>query len=147
MKKIAFIVYGLFGTVAILFGTATLLAPAAMTSEASESFHLAHNLREQGAAMIFVGLMAFWCIFNYERRTLVHGFLTVFTFLIAGIHWFDYLGGRLPWMSPIYNSVPFLVFLALAIFNRPTIARREGSGSDPKKSTINKLKGYALRTI
>jgi hypothetical protein len=69
--------------------------------------------------------LAFWCIFNYEGRTLVHGFLSLFTFLIAGIHWFDYLGGRLPWMSPIYNSVPFLVFLALAIFSRRTIDARQ----------------------
>ena len=100
-------------------------------SEASESFHLAHNLREQGAAMIFVGLMAFWCIFNYERRTLVHCFLTLFTLLIAGIHWFDFLDGRLPWMSPIYNSVPFLVFLALAIFSRRANGHPGGSGSAP----------------
>ncbi len=125
MKKVAFIVYGLFGTVAILFGTATLLVPPALQSEAAQSVHLAHNLREQGAALIFVGLMAFWCIFNYQRRTLVHAFLMLFTFLIAGIHWFDYLGGRLPWMSPLYNSVPFLVFLAMAIFGRRAIDARQ----------------------
>ena len=118
MKKIALIVYGVFGSVAVVFGTAALLFPAAMQSEATQSIHLAHNLREQGAAIIFVGLMAFWCILNYERRTLVHAFLTLFTFLIAGIHWFDYFGGRLPWMSPLYNSVPFLAFLAMAFFTR-----------------------------
>jgi len=118
MKKLALIVYGIFGAVAIVFGLATLLFPAAMQTEAAQSIHLAHNLREQAAAIIFVGLMAFWCIFNYQRRTLVHAFLTIFTFLIAGIHWFDYFGGRLPWMSPLYNSVPFLVFLVLAIFDR-----------------------------
>jgi hypothetical protein len=118
VKKIGSIVYGIFGTVAIVFGTANLLLPTALNSEAAQSVHFAHNLREQGAAIIFVGLMAFWCIANYERRRLVHCFLTVFTFLIAAIHWFDYLGGRLPWMSPIYNSVPFLVFLAMAVFGR-----------------------------
>lgn len=118
MRKISSIVYGIFGTVAIVFGTANLLFPTAGNSEAAQSIHFAHNLREQGAAIVFVGLMAFWCILNYEHRRLAHCFLTIFTFLIAAIHWFDYFGGRLPWMSPIYNSVPFVVFLAMALFSQ-----------------------------
>ncbi|MDX6612164.1 MAG: hypothetical protein QOD75_1350 [Blastocatellia bacterium] len=118
MKKIALIAYGIFGTVAIVFGLANLLFPAALQSEVGQSIHLSHNLREQGAAIIFVRLMSLWCIFNYEGRRLVHTFLLLFTFLIAGIHWFDYLEGRLTWMSPLYNSVPFILFLALAIFDR-----------------------------
>jgi len=118
MKRIAVVVYGIFGTVALLFGSATLFFPSFLNSEATESFHFTHNLREQGAAIVFLGLMAFWCAFNYERSRTVHYFLIVFTFLLAGIHWFDYFGGHLPWMSPIYNSVPFVALVMISVFNR-----------------------------
>jgi hypothetical protein len=118
MKKFALIIYGIFGTFAIVFGTATLLVPTVLQSEATQSFHFAHNLREQGAAIVFIGLMAFWCLFNYERSRTVHYLLMVFLLLDAGIHWFDYLGGRLPLASPLYNTLPFVVFAAIAAFNR-----------------------------
>ena len=92
---------------------------AALVSEAAHSFVLSHILREQAAAVMFLGLMSLWCIFNYDRRHLVHLFLMVFTFLLAAIHWFDFLTGHLHWMSPLYNSVPFLVLLFMA-FTRET---------------------------
>ena len=120
MKKVNSIIYGLFGAGAIVYGVATLFSPSVLVSEASQSFHLAHILREQGAAAIFIGLMAFWCIFNYERRRGVHYFLMVLTLLLAAIHWWDYFAGHLPWMSPLYNSVPFAVLLAMAALDRPS---------------------------
>jgi len=118
MKKFALVVYGIFGTVAIVFGTALLFFPSALLSEAAQSVHFTHILREQGAAIVFIGLMAFWCLFNYERSRTVHYLLMVFLLLDAGIHWFDYLGGRLPLASPLYNTLPFVVFAAIAAFNR-----------------------------
>jgi hypothetical protein len=120
MKKINSIIYGLFGAGAILYGVVALLAPAFLVSEAAQSFHLRHILREEGAAAIFVGLMAVWCNFNYERRAAVHYGLMVLAFLLAAIHWGDYFAGHLTWMSPLYNSVPFLVLLAMAILSRPS---------------------------
>ncbi|MEA2206794.1 MAG: hypothetical protein QOE77_3570 [Blastocatellia bacterium] len=117
-RKVGSIVYGLFGTVAIIFGSALLLVPTSLLSEAAQSVHLTHILREQGAAIVFIGLMAFWCLFNYERSRTVHYLLMVFLFLDAGIHWFDYFGGRLPLASPLYNTLPFVVFAAIAAFNR-----------------------------
>jgi hypothetical protein len=62
--------------------------------------------------------MFLWCIINYERRMAVHLFLVVFAFLIAAIHWFDYFGGDLPWLSPLYNTVPFLVLSMMALTGR-----------------------------
>ena len=109
--KINFIVYGLFGIGAIAYGIATLLVPGMILPEAGQSVHFAHILREQGAAAIFSGLMAFWCIFNYERRRSVHYCLMVFAFLLALIHWHDYFAGHLRWISALYTSVPFLVLL------------------------------------
>jgi hypothetical protein len=118
MKKASLIVYGIFGTAAIIFGTVLLLVPTSLLSEAAQSVHFTHILREQGAAIVFVGLMAFWCLFNYERSRTVHYLLMVFLLLDAGIHWFDYLGGRLPLASPLYNTLPFVVFGAIATLDR-----------------------------
>jgi hypothetical protein len=126
MKRVNSIVYGLFGAGAIVYGVATLLSPSVLVSEAAQSFHLMHILREQGAAAIFIGLMAFWCIFNYERRWGVHYFLMVLTLLLAAIHWWDYFAGHLFWMSPLYNSVPFAVLLAMVALDRPS--RQETTG-------------------
>ena len=118
MKKINSVIYGLFGIGAILYGAAALLFPAGLESEAVESWRFAHILREQGAAAIFVGLMAFWCIFNYERRGVVHYFLMVFALLLAVIHWHDHFAGHLRWTSPIVNSVPLIVLLIMTVFIR-----------------------------
>ena len=118
MKKINSVIYGLFGSGAILYGAAALLSPVVLESNAAQSFRFAHILREQGAAAIFIGLMAFWCIFNYERRRVVHYCLMVFVFFLAAIHWWDFFAGHLPWMSPLYNTVPFLVLLTMAALDR-----------------------------
>jgi len=121
MRKTNSAIYGIFGAGAIVYGTAALLFPAVLESNAAQSFRFAHILREQGAAAIFVGLMSFWCILNYERRRTVHYFLMVFALLLAVIHWHDYFAGHLPWMSPLYNSVPFVILSAMAIFSRKAV--------------------------
>ena len=114
MKRINQIIYGMFGVGAILFGVVALLFQGVFLDEARRVFPVTHIFREEGAAAIFVGLMSFWCIFNYERRTTVHYFLMVLAFLLAAIHWFDYLTGHLNWMSPLYNTVPLIVLVVMA---------------------------------
>ena len=111
------IIYGLFGVGLLIYGVANLLFPTLLVTEAARSFPLSHILREQAAAATFVGLMSLWCIFNYERRGAVHYFLIAFAFLIAAIHWFDYFAGHLPWMSPLINSVPFIVLTTMAVLS------------------------------
>src|SRR5262245_12460662 len=118
MKKANQIIYGIFGAAAILFGIAALLFQGLLVSEARWTFPMTHLLREEGAAGIFIGLMALWCIFNYERRAPVHYFLIIFAFLIAAIHWFDYLTGHLNWLSPFYNTVPLILLVFLAVVSR-----------------------------
>ena len=115
MKKANSIIYGLFGAIAIVYGVVNLLLPTLMVPEAARSFVLSHILREQAAMAIFIGCMFLWCIFNYERRAVVHYFLMVFAFLLAAIHWFDYLRGHLNWMAPLYNTVPLIVLVLMAI--------------------------------
>ena len=118
MKKIDQIIYGLFGGGALLYGIVNLLFPAILVKEAASSFLVSHIMREQAAAAIFVGLMSLWCISNYERRRVVHYFLLVATFLLAAIHWFDYLSGHLDWMAPLYTTVPFVVLLLMIVPRR-----------------------------
>ena len=119
MKKTNQIIYGVIGVGAILYGVAALLFQSVLLEETRRFFPLTHLLREEGAAAIFIGLMAVWCIFNYERKAGVHYSLMVFALLIAAIHWWDYIAGYLPWMSPLYNSVPFVVLMIMAIGDRP----------------------------
>lgn len=118
MRKLNTIIYGAFGVIALVYGLGALIRPEAIHPEALQSFHISHLLREQGAAGVFIGLMFFWCVFNYDRRMAVHYFLTIFALLVAGIHWFDFFTGHLPWMSPLYNSMPFLILLLMALLNR-----------------------------
>ena len=115
MKKISLIVYCIFGSVALLAGTAALFFPA--TLEPDGSVNLIHIFREQGAALVFVGLISFWLLFHYDQRRTVHILLTIFAFLIAGIHWFDFFGGRRPLASALVNSIGFVALLVLAIFS------------------------------
>jgi len=118
MKRIASIIYVALGTGAIAHGITALLFPSALQAGATESLPLQHILREEGAASIFVGLVAFWCIFDFERRWGVHHLLTVLTFLLAVIHWFDYFGGNRGKLSPILSSIPFLALLILTLVRR-----------------------------
>lgn len=101
----------------MVYGLGALIRPQALTPEGSQ-FPIAHLVREQGALGVFLGLMSVWCIFNEDRRPAVHYFLTLFAFLLAAIHWWDFFNGQLPWRSPLYNSVPFLILLLMALVNR-----------------------------
>lgn len=118
MRKLNSIIYGVFGALALVYGLGALIRPQAIAPEAAESFPIAHLLREQGAAGVFIGLMFVWCIFNEEKRTAVHYFFTLFAFLVAAIHWLDFFKGHLSWKSPLYNTVPFLILLLMAVVNR-----------------------------
>jgi len=101
---------------ALLYGVVALISPGVLEHEAAEAFRFGHFMREQGAAGIFIGLMAIWCAVNYERRRSVHYFLKLFAFLLAAIHWL--ISGHLSWLSPVYNSVPFTILLIMAVLSR-----------------------------
>ncbi len=123
MKKLSLLIYGIYGIVALLVGVTALLFPTMLEPDAPS--RLIHILREGGAASVFVGLMSFWLLFHYDQRRTVHLLLTVFAFLISGIHWFDYFGGRKPLASALLNSVGFAVLSALAIVSpRPKKVNR-----------------------
>jgi hypothetical protein len=97
-----------------LVGSVGLLAAAVLNPD-NASYEQRHLMRELGAALVFVGLMSLWCNFNYDRSRTVHYLLTLFNLLIAAIHWYDYSRGDLPLTSPLFNSLAFVAFAALAI--------------------------------
>ena len=115
IRVIAKVVYLLYGAISTVFGVTALVIPNALHPHSAASFQFRHNLREFGAAAVFIGLMGFWCALNYERSRTVHYLLTLFNFIVAAIHWYDYFNGDLPITSPLFNSIAFVVFASLAI--------------------------------
>lgn len=118
MDRVARVVYGVFGALAIGLGMLVLVDPARALPAEAVSPLTAHLIREQGAEGVFVGLMAVWCLFNFEQRRQVHLALLLFTALFAAIHWAEYLHARRHLASPLFNSVPFLALLATTPFTR-----------------------------
>jgi hypothetical protein len=118
MRTVNRVIYVIFGGLALIYGVAGVISPQTVAGKEATTFFAGHLVREQAAAGVFIGLMALWCAFNYEQRVVVHYFLMVFAALLAGIHWFDYLAGHIGWLSPIYNSVPFLTLLIMEILRR-----------------------------
>ena len=118
MKIVTRVVYGVFGTLTIGLGILALFQPELALPSDSRSALTAHLIREQGAEGVFIGLMAFWCLFHFEARRSVHFALLLFTALFAAIHWAEYLDARRQLASPVLNSLPFLAFLATTPFKR-----------------------------
>ena len=118
MKVVARAVYGIFGTLAMGLGILALFNPAVALPSEAYSPLTAHLIREQGAQGVFIGLMAFFCLFHFDARRPVHLTLLVFTALFAVIHWAEYFQARRQISSPLVNSLPFLVFLATTPFQR-----------------------------
>jgi hypothetical protein len=105
-------VYGVFGALAIGLSVLALFQPALAIPTEAYSALTAHLVREQAAGGIFIGVMAFWCLFNFDRRRGVHFALIVFTAVFAAIHWSEYFHAKRHLLSPVLNSIPFLAFVA-----------------------------------
>ena len=111
MRAAARAVYGIFGALAIGLGILVLVRPALALPSEGYSPLTAHLIREQGAEGVFIGLMAFWCLLNFDRRRPVHIALLIFAALFAGIHWAEYFHARRHLSSPVLNSIPFLALV------------------------------------
>jgi hypothetical protein len=103
------LLYCAFSATAVAFGLLSLFV-----NRGAVPFEQHHVERELGAAAVFVGLTAMWCLFNYERRRGVHAALLVFASLLALIHWQDFFAGHRGVRSIIYNSVPLAVLLLIS---------------------------------
>jgi hypothetical protein len=103
-------VYAVFGWLAILAGVAVLVQPSLLIRPGDPAV-VAHLLREEAAAFVFIGLMFLWARRHFSSRRPVHFSFMVFTALFAAVHWIDFFddAGRI-W-SPLLNTVPFLLLL------------------------------------
>jgi hypothetical protein len=110
MRTAARAIYGAFGALVVGLSILILIEPAFALPADDYSIVTSHLVREQAAEGLFIGLMSFWCLFNFERRRGVHLALILFTAVFAGIHWFEYLHARRQLLSPLLNSIPFLAF-------------------------------------
>src|SRR5262245_21883516 len=100
MRVVAQATYGVFGVLAIGLSVLVLVKPVLALPAEAYSALTAHLLREQAAEGIFIGIMCFWCVLNFDRRRAVHLALTLFTALFAGIHWAEYFHARRSLLSP-----------------------------------------------
>lgn len=112
MRLLTRAIYLVFGTLAIGLGALVLVEPSLALPRDEFSALGAHLVRELGAQGVFIGLMALWCLFHHEQRRPVHAALVLFTALFAAIHWWEYVLERRQVMSPLLNSVPFVLFAA-----------------------------------
>lgn len=120
LKKINIILYILTGTITLLIGSIALLkAPdhcPVVSGEAQNE--VVHIIREAGSAAIFIGLVTFWCAFNYSKSRNIHNFLLVFFVLISAVHWMDYAHGIRPLSSGLINTVPVVIFGLMGMMRR-----------------------------
>jgi len=112
-------VYGLLGLATLALGVLGMLAPTGwlpgIAAEAgTEERHLT---QEFGSALVFVGLMTFWCAFNLERSRTVHYLLMAFFALLSLVHWLDYGRDTRPLASALFNTLPFLLLAVVAWIN------------------------------
>jgi len=121
VKRATQAIYGLFGALAIALGLVALLVPRWITPPELYSPFVGHLTREQGAEGIFVGMMSIWCLLHLEERRPVHLALLLFTALFAAIHWAGYFepGSGRTLLSPLMNTVPFVMFLIATPRSRP----------------------------
>ncbi|HET9298909.1 MAG TPA: hypothetical protein VFO11_03120 [Candidatus Polarisedimenticolaceae bacterium] len=121
MRVFARAVYLVLGALILALSAVALVRPQVALHPEETTALTTHLVREQAAGGAFIGAMALWCFFQFERRRPVHLALLLFTALFAAIHWAEYLNARRSLVSPLVNSAPF-VLLAAASFG---LSRRE----------------------
>jgi len=113
-RRFAILVYAVLGTLGVAGGILALINPSIAVPPGTVSPLIWHLVREQGSEGIFIGLMFFWCAWHFEQRRSVHFALLLLTLIFAVIHWTEYFSGRRELLSPVLNSVPFLLLVVTA---------------------------------
>ncbi len=104
-------IYRLIGSIAVLAGLMTFLMMFGLFPAIAEAFysHKVHILQEFGCALVFLGLVSFWCSYNLGKCKAINLILVVFFGLFSLLHWMDFFMGNLSVVSALVNSVPLLV--------------------------------------
>lgn len=136
LGKITRIVYGLFGAIFVLLGTAALLTPTGWLPQGLSEITVAgeipgpfgHILQEYGAAFLALGFVFFWFA-KYKKQSLgFHWAMTFYFALNALIHWFKPEGSTGSWLSGLMNSIPFMLLLLLGLLQQQSSERESGPG-------------------
>jgi hypothetical protein len=112
VKHVNRFLYCSFSAVATGFGLISILH-----RRAAIPFAQYHAERELGASAILVGLIAFWCIVNYENRRGIHAALIVFSALLSLIHIQDFMAGHRPLSSALYNTAPVAILIFMSVLD------------------------------
>jgi hypothetical protein len=121
------IVYGLFGVFFVLVGGSVLLwntglLPVAVRNMiddyAQGDGRLLHVIQEWGNAHLLLGLLTFWFIRHYDQSQAYHWAMTAYFAVDALIHWFHVAGPPESIVSPLINTVPFVLFVTLGLLRR-----------------------------
>lgn len=117
-------VYSLVGVLFLVAGGSILLLGTGLLPTAARDFivrfaqdsdNTLHIMQEFSALLVFVGLITFGFIRNYEASQPFHWAMTAFWGLIALVHWFDVRGASSSVVGPAINSIPFAVFVLLGL--------------------------------
>jgi len=124
------IIYGLLSLILILGGGIGLLNPG-MNIPISEGLSeinagyflklqasLIHHTQELGAAVLALGGLCLWAVFNTSKMTQLNYILLLFFLLLGGIHWYEYFIGNRTLMSPLINSIPIGLMAIVMIFSK-----------------------------
>ena len=109
MKGFARAVYLVLGGLILALSVVALVRPQLSLHPDETTALTTHLVREQAAGGVFIGAMALWCFFHFDRRRPVHLALLLFTALFAAIHWAEYFHARRTLVSPLVNSAPFVL--------------------------------------
>ena len=125
-------IYSVLGLIFTGYGAYYLISPESMLAQPILEFsaeigimelvteEMTHLSQELSAGFLTVGLLLFWAVFNLDKVMVVNYILLLFFLLISGIHWLEYLRGNREIISPLFNSIPLLLFL-LVISSRNMI--------------------------
>ena len=89
-----------------LIGAGSFLFGLFLFYQTLSTAHENHVEMELGSALVFTGLVCFWCGSDFGRPKAVRFFVIVFFTLLALVHWLEFFAGNLPVASPLYNSLP-----------------------------------------
>jgi len=132
VRVLAKSLYGLLGVAFLLAGAGLLLfrtglLPYAVRDTIIDAAHgdreTLHILQEYGCFLVFIGLITFWFIRNYEASRAFHWAMTAFWGLIALVHWFDIRGPVESVVGALVNTIPFALFLAVGLLREMTRGR------------------------
>jgi ABC-type uncharacterized transport system permease subunit len=117
MSTTARLIYRAVGAVVLALAGVALLKPSAALPPDAYSALSAHLVQEQGAMALFLGFLALAApSFSIHSRRMVHLAFLIFTLVFSLLHWTEFFAARRHLVSPLANSIPFVLFVLLTPF-------------------------------